>query len=402
MKPFLSLAAILTAYAVCFACFDPQAQFYSGVLFNDSESINISPILSMGQEGVNFITDCSAVPANGDSVGVIAAKPELSGKPFDKIVIDSAYINDNRLTLSVSYGGGCRQHSMVLYLIDTLKVSDTLELKMFLSHNSYNDPCKALIGQTLHFNLSSLFTMHNVSAAKAILLDIFSDTLASAKVTQAFWKPSKLCSITYRGHYDNNTMVHLGYYTPPLQPAMRVPRLLVCLDTTKVPTSSEKAAAVAAELQWLSAQGVIAISEPRITAIQQNLSITGGQYWTFEDTSLAYNMWFEYDSIAGKWKSGVSAINGVRGDCGADIQYVLPQDPLAFASISIGHLLKANPVSGKVIRQWGIYTVRGEKISSGNGIGHKGRSSGVFIVIDRMGNKRCVFSSAVKGIISRN
>jgi hypothetical protein len=64
--------------------------------------------------------------------------------------------------------------------------------------------------------------------------------------------------------------------------------------------------------------------------------------------------------------------------------------------------LKANPVSGKIIGQEGIYTVRGEKISFGNGFGNKKYSSGVFIIIDRMGNKRCVFSSAAKGIISRN
>jgi hypothetical protein len=74
----------------------------------------------------------------------------------DRATIDSAAVDTNDLFLWVTYGGGCREHMFRLYGWTAFLESYPPQAEIYLSHNSDNDLCKALIRDILRFNLTPL------------------------------------------------------------------------------------------------------------------------------------------------------------------------------------------------------------------------------------------------------
>jgi hypothetical protein len=237
----------------------------------------------------------------------------------------------------------------------------------------------------LRFNLAALAAQPFGGVPGAINLRILTDT-AVVRATIVPWKPGNLCSITYRGHYGVNTLVYLGYFTPLYQPVLAIPRIVVYLDTMKVPAPAEKALAVGTELRWLSLQKVMALSEEKIGGIQAALAVNGDQYWSFQDTTLPYNEWFSYDSINGSWQSGVKGVRGTYGGCGAGVVYALPVNPLGSSSVMAA---PQKTVNSSVARRLGasqaVYTLLGRRVASTQSLGRRGAHSGVLIVVDKSG-----------------
>ncbi len=74
----------------------------------------------------------------------------------DDYSIDSAKIEDDILTLSVAYGGGCKTHYFYAYVHSAIMESNPPQINLYLHHFGNNDFCKVLVHQNLKFDLNPL------------------------------------------------------------------------------------------------------------------------------------------------------------------------------------------------------------------------------------------------------
>jgi hypothetical protein len=91
--------------------------------------------------------------------------PELTqqvlddGDPFQ---VEAVRLAHDQLEVEVSYGGGCRGHRFRLVWTGAPTRSDPPHASFRLLHDAGGDPCKAIVRETLHFDLLDLppFVMH--------------------------------------------------------------------------------------------------------------------------------------------------------------------------------------------------------------------------------------------------
>lgn len=137
----------------------------------------------------------------------------------------------------------------------------------------------------------------------------------------------ELCSYKLRSVYNEDAMVFIGYVEGMFSLFDGMPRLIVYfpVDSNTIPTTEEKASAVAAELNRFSDLGIITMAAETITRARAGLSAAQGQYWAAEDTVLPFNMWFNGGGV-----NGVRAVDGVKGvsSCGGGVAYELPENEL--------------------------------------------------------------------------
>ena len=74
----------------------------------------------------------------------------------DLFTINSYSTDGDILSINVQYSGGCEDHDFDLYFNGALKKSLPPQATLCLTHNSNGDICKALIQDTLEFNISEL------------------------------------------------------------------------------------------------------------------------------------------------------------------------------------------------------------------------------------------------------
>ncbi|TXI85187.1 MAG: hypothetical protein E6Q37_06925 [Crocinitomicaceae bacterium] len=86
-----------------------------------------------------------------EAVGTLGQFPEES----TPITIEKAKIEGNELVLDVSYGGGCQEHEFKLIGSEMISKSLPPIRAIKLVHIGNNDMCKALIMQTLKFDISA-------------------------------------------------------------------------------------------------------------------------------------------------------------------------------------------------------------------------------------------------------
>ena len=99
-----------------------------------------------------------AVGCSVDQLLTGALVPVVLGGDFrqsDAFQLNSAAVNNDVLTASVSYSGGCRNHDFVLLARHAFQVTipDSVQLKITLIHNANDDPCEASLSELLHFDL---------------------------------------------------------------------------------------------------------------------------------------------------------------------------------------------------------------------------------------------------------
>lgn len=78
----------------------------------------------------------------------------------DKYTLNSASINEDTLTINVSYGGGCEIHEMTLVASDTFLESFPVQLHVSLAHNANGDACEAWLTEDHNFDLTPIKTMY--------------------------------------------------------------------------------------------------------------------------------------------------------------------------------------------------------------------------------------------------
>ncbi|NQY29956.1 MAG: hypothetical protein HRT69_10855 [Flavobacteriaceae bacterium] len=70
--------------------------------------------------------------------------------------INPVGIRGDKLILNSQYGGGCKLHTFQLNWDGQIRESFPVQVTLDLSHNDNGDRCKAIISETLQFDLSTL------------------------------------------------------------------------------------------------------------------------------------------------------------------------------------------------------------------------------------------------------
>jgi hypothetical protein len=74
----------------------------------------------------------------------------------DHYSIDSAGIENDVITLSVAYGGGCKTHYFFAYVNSSIMESNPPQMDLYLHHFGNDDFCEAYLHQKLRFDLTPL------------------------------------------------------------------------------------------------------------------------------------------------------------------------------------------------------------------------------------------------------
>jgi hypothetical protein len=79
-----------------------------------------------------------------------------AGFPADPATIENLNLQDNILTIEVSFSGGCAQHAFEVYAATAFLESIPPQAILLLTHDAQGDTCEALMRETLDFDLTPL------------------------------------------------------------------------------------------------------------------------------------------------------------------------------------------------------------------------------------------------------
>ena len=99
----------------------------------------------------NRVITIAQLPSGTKLIGILNKdqKPDLISANFNLLNLS---IQEDYLKLNVTYGGGCRSHEFHAYLKQ--KSQDTITIGII--HNANDDPCRALLEETIWFDLSTM------------------------------------------------------------------------------------------------------------------------------------------------------------------------------------------------------------------------------------------------------
>lgn len=78
----------------------------------------------------------------------------------DEYDLNSATITDDTLNISVSYGGGCKEHEFTLIASEAFLESFPVQLPVSIAHNANGDTCEAYPTENYRFDLTPIKTMY--------------------------------------------------------------------------------------------------------------------------------------------------------------------------------------------------------------------------------------------------
>ncbi|HLV29984.1 MAG TPA: hypothetical protein VKY57_00305 [Chitinispirillaceae bacterium] len=341
-KKVMAVVIIVSVWIPVKACIDPLAEFYAGVVFNDNEQISFGILDSLAENGNSVIRECAPPTSSGSRITVLSGLPDtIICDPFQ---FNSVNVIGSTIEIIVQYGGGCKKHKFSLLTTGLLKESFPPQLDLILSHDSDGDECKAIVTDTLLFDLSSLFSI--AEDYEEIILNVIDYNTQTHFEPSPSWFPTKkLCAYKVRSAYSPNVMAYIGHFQISYQPDNNHIRLAVMFDTSETVTDKQKAEAVEKELQRLKKMQIVSISEQEIILIKSALEKEAAQYWTSHDTVLAYNTWLNGNGV----KDAVR-VNGVWGGCEIGIAYELPDDEvpqIEITDIKSSHLNKKSSFNKK-------------------------------------------------------
>jgi hypothetical protein len=90
------------------------------------------------------------------SSGISLLVNDLGGWPADRLDFQTIRVAGDTLVATVSYGGGCREHTFALVFADVFLESLPVQMHGLLSHDARGDVCRALLTRTLRFDLAPL------------------------------------------------------------------------------------------------------------------------------------------------------------------------------------------------------------------------------------------------------
>lgn len=319
--PLLIIALLFNSSAI--ACVNLMDTYSAGVMFNNNELISLNYFDSLGKEGTHFFRSCIATTPDSSVKDVVILTPEVDPLNWnDFFSIKNVSVTNSLLEIEVRYGGGCKTHEFILYADPILKDGNPPVLNFILLHNANEDACKALITETLVFNIKSIEELHQGVSPISIHIN---NRFAGIK-----WYLDNTCIIKYRSHFSPDVMVYLEYTPMEMEESQVFPSMRIITNPeVKYANGFDYAKAVAVELQWLLNNKVInGISEQTISRIEQSIISNQGQFWTLQDSLLAYNALFPLTiDTTGEWIWG-DAIITKRNGCSSTLEFTLPTDSL--------------------------------------------------------------------------
>ena len=115
---------------------------------------------------VNYDPDATSIP--GSDVGhciydsscmTLIQNVDINDYLMDSYSIDTAFIYGDFLKINVSYGGGCEDHIFNLVHEFLFCGTPPVHVLLYLTHNSNNDNCEAILVQELCFDISNLYDL---------------------------------------------------------------------------------------------------------------------------------------------------------------------------------------------------------------------------------------------------
>jgi len=85
----------------------------------------------------------------------IVGEEEIKNLKNDHYGITNAFLWEDTLHISVTYGGGCKEHLFRLVWDGNLSKSNPPQITLHLLHDAQDDHCRALLQQELQFDLSA-------------------------------------------------------------------------------------------------------------------------------------------------------------------------------------------------------------------------------------------------------
>ena len=130
-------------------------------------STGVPPSVARGTASATLLLGLLAAPgcresAVGPDVGdanVVVADGRNWGD--DPYVVNSAALDGDRLTIGVSFAGGCRNHAFTLVISKSFRESDPVQLPAVLTHEAHGDSCEAWVTESHVFDLSLVRTRYS-------------------------------------------------------------------------------------------------------------------------------------------------------------------------------------------------------------------------------------------------
>jgi len=92
---------------------------------------------------------------NQDTYDQQVAEMQAGTLATDSFVLDRAWLEGSNLMVKVSYGGGCQQHLFRLVWPEAIIAIYPPVFEVILSHDGQGDMCRAIVTETLVFDLAS-------------------------------------------------------------------------------------------------------------------------------------------------------------------------------------------------------------------------------------------------------
>ncbi|MGQ0539427.1 MAG: hypothetical protein ACT4R6_10800 [Gemmatimonadaceae bacterium] len=119
----------------------------------------------------------SSVSPNDFADGLVAFVQDVNDRawPHDTLTIESATVSADTLAVTVRFGGGCRKHRFALLLGTAFMESHPVQIQARLAHDAAGDLCRALITESLKFDLTRLKQRYRASygsGAAAVIMNL--------------------------------------------------------------------------------------------------------------------------------------------------------------------------------------------------------------------------------------
>lgn len=115
------------------------------------------PILALPVFGC---TGPSPSSPNDQRMGRVVAEGRGADYGSDDFVVNGAAVAGDTLSVSMSYGGGCRTHAMTLVTSASFTEGDPVRLEGVFRHEANGDPCERWVTETWLFDLAPIRERH--------------------------------------------------------------------------------------------------------------------------------------------------------------------------------------------------------------------------------------------------
>ena len=120
-------------------------------------SMSHGPTMTSSSAGTQTSFGFVFLADNSDANVVVADGRSWGDDPY---VVNSAALDGDRLTIEVSFAGGCRNHAFTLVISKSFRESDPVQLPALLAHEGNGDSCEAWLTETHVFDLSLIRTRY--------------------------------------------------------------------------------------------------------------------------------------------------------------------------------------------------------------------------------------------------